>query len=79
MKTWMRASVIAGGLMAAPLTYDAAEVTVKANDASCMATGGTCCSEKTSTCYPNNCQSVLCSQNDAYWKAEGSCLDEDPT
>lgn len=72
MKTrWLKILMIATGLLAVPLTFNASEASVSVAEAACA--GGTCCEEDGATCYPNNCSSMLCSEEGAYWKEEGSC------
>lgn len=33
--------------------------------------GGTCCFEAGSRCYPNDCSSQACSEYPAYWRTDG--------
>lgn len=74
MNTWWRATIVAGGLAALPLTFDAAAGGVKANNACAQyEQGGSCCIETGATCYPNSCSSSSCSESGRYWKSDGKC------
>jgi hypothetical protein len=57
------------GLLAMPLAFSANTGRVSINEASCS--GGTCCPESGSTCYPNSCSNPLCADHNAWWRSDG--------
>ena len=72
--TIFRMLAVAGGLAALPLTVSGSTGKVQFRDAACEMAGGNCCTEERSTCYPNNCSSQVCAQDNAYWStAKGPC------
>lgn len=71
-RLWLKSTILAGGLVALPLSVPSADGKVW-NDAGCQTEeGGTCCAQTTSVCYPNNCSNPICSLDDHYWKSDGS-------
>lgn len=68
MRTILKLSAVAGMLLVLPLTASPSGRIV-VNDAQCS--GGTCCPETRSTCYPGSCSGPWWSESNRYWRNDG--------
>lgn len=70
-RRWKKVLVVCSAFAAVPLAFNGTSRVTLSTACAQTESGGTCCPESTSHCYPNGCSSSECMDPNRYWRTDG--------